>query len=132
MILNLTQHIASADQINAGVIDFPPALRADIAALLTFNDCPTTDDIAERANEIANMAVENARSDDHGAGAASFALSAMIGGAPWLMAPLANALRDQGIVPLFSFSKRNSIDVPQADGSVVKTAIFKHAGWLPA
>jgi len=31
---------------------------------------------------------------------------------------------------IYAFSKRMSVDVPQADGSVIKTVIFKHEGWI--
>ena len=30
----------------------------------------------------------------------------------------------------YAFSERVSVDVPQADGSVIKTSVFKHMGWV--
>jgi hypothetical protein len=140
-IMNLTQHAASADQLAADVFDLAPALRTALAALLTFDSLPSVVDIENRANAIAAIAAANASPDDRADdtspddradNASGFALSAMIGGAPWLMAPLAEALRDQGIEPLFAFSLRESVDVGQSDGSVRKLAMFKHAGWIMA
>ena len=51
--------------------------------------------------------------------------AAMIGGAPFLMSSLVTALRQQGLAPLYAFSKRVSQDGP--DGK--KFSLFKHAGW---
>ena len=48
------------------------------------------------------------------------------------MGPLAAALREQGLEPVFAFTERVSVDEPQTDGSVRKTAVFKHSGWVPA
>ena len=76
------------------------------------------------------------RADDAGAlpegDAGGFALHAMIGGALWLMAPLAAALREQGIEAVFAFSVRETEEQKQADGSVRKVAVFRHAGFVPA
>lgn len=33
-------------------------------------------------------------------------------------------------VLIFAHSERVSIDVPQEDGTVVKTSVFKHIGWI--
>lgn len=35
-----------------------------------------------------------------------------------------------GVPRLYSDTKRDSIDVVQADGSIVKKAVFKHRAWL--
>lgn len=61
-----------------------------------------------------------------------FPEQAMIGGAPWLMEPLAKRLRAHGIIPLFAFSRRESIEQVQQDGSVRKTNVLKHAGFVEA
>lgn len=130
-ILNLTQHTASADQLAAGVIDLGSAARAELSELLTFADCPAAADIAARAERIAALAAYgDARTDDD-TDAVRYD-RAMIGGALWLMRPLADALRAEGIEPLFAFSRRESADQTQPDGSVRKVAVFRHAGWVPA
>lgn len=138
--MNLTQHAATADQIAAGVVDLPAAARADLQSLLTFGELPDVQEILARAEQIAGMAALHAsaedRADDDGAlsvcDAGGFALHAMIGGALWLMAPLAAALREQGIEPVFAFSVRETEEQKQEDGSVRKVAVFRHAGFVPA
>lgn len=138
--MNLTQHAATADQIAAGVFDLPAAVRADLQSMLTFGELPDEQEIRSRAEQIAGMAAMCAsgedRADDDGAlpagDAGGFALHAMIGGALWLMAPLADALREQGIEPVFAFSVRETEEQKQADGSVRKVAVFRHAGFVPA
>lgn len=131
MIVNLTQHAASPDQLAAGVFDLPTEARVAIVALLTFDDCPDADDIATRAHDLAMIAAYgDARTDDD-TDAVRYD-RAMIGGAPWLMRPLADALREHGIDPVFAFSRREAVDQPQPDGSIRKTAVFRHAGWVPA
>lgn len=124
MIINLTQHAATVDQIEAGVVDLPAASRASASDLLTFGDCPDADEIRARAVALATIALAGDLLTRHG--------RAMIGGAPWLMGPLAAALRERGIDPVFAFSRRESIDQVQPDGSVRKIAVFRHDGWVPA
>lgn len=138
--MNMTQHAATADQIAAGVFDLPAAARADLQALLTFGELPDEQEIRARAEQIAGLAALCAsaedRADDDGAlpvgDVGDFALHAMIGGALWLMAPLAAALREQGIEPVFAFSVRETEEQKQPDGSVRKVAVFRHAGFVPA
>ena len=121
MILNLTQHDATPEQVAAGVVD--SAAIADIRRLLTVDLIPSRSEIQARANDLAWIA---ALSRDSGYS------HAMIGGAPWMMRALEDALIDQGIEPVYAFSVRESVDQHQADGSVRKVAVFKHAGFIPA
>lgn len=117
-IINLTQHAASAEQIEAGVVE--PADKRAVSALLTFDSCPNRDEIARRAGELAAMAASGGFP------------AAMIGGAPYLMGPLESALRGAGVTPLYSFSTRESVEQTQPDGSVRKVAVFRHTGWVEA
>lgn len=50
----------------------------------------------------------------------------MVAGEPTLVVHASILARDRGMVVLQTTSERVSIDVPQADGSVQKTSIFKH------
>jgi hypothetical protein len=52
VILNLTQHNASAEQIEAGVVDLPPSYREKLVELLTFNELPSADEVKKRAGAI--------------------------------------------------------------------------------
>lgn len=58
--------------------------------------------------------------------------AAMVGGALYLMPALVRELKAAGIQPYFSYTDRISTDVHNADGSVTKTLVFKHLGWVAA
>jgi hypothetical protein len=115
IILNLTQHVGTPDQ---GVVEPSQDVKGAIVALLTFDTLPSGANIKDRAAALAAIAAE------FGADAA------MIGGAPYLMAPLEEALKAAGIRPLYAFSLRESVEVTQPDGSVRKVATFRHQGFV--
>ena len=130
MILHLTQHPATPDQLAAGVVDLGGDDRAALVRLLTFEALPTRAEIIARADALAALAAAFAASEDREDGTTGFALSAMIGGAPYLMAPLETALRDAGIEPVYAFSVRESEEKTQPDGTIRKVAVFRHAGFV--
>lgn len=130
MILNLTQHPASADQIAVGVVDLAGEELAGLKETLTFGELPDEQEIRDRAEHIAELACMNGLGGDEGDD--PFPAQAMIGGALWLMAPLAEALRVRGIEPMFAFSVRETEEQKQPDGSIRKVAVFRHAGFVPA
>ena len=113
-IKNLTQHSPTADQFdgNGGVT----GVDEDAVELLNFAMPPSVEEINERAVALAALA-------------AGFE-SAMIGGAPYLMGPLVARLKEVGVQPLFSFTERRSVEETQPDGSVRKTSVFAHVGWV--
>ena len=117
-IINLTQHKPTKEQIEAGVFDADEFWRERITKALTFDELPTADEIRRRAKELASIAYTH------------YADAAMIGGAPYLMAPLEEELRKLRITPLYAFSRRVSIEEQQRDGSVVKKQIFRHEGFV--
>ena len=136
-ILNLTQHEPTPEQIAAGVtcgdINDDSQLR-DIALLLTFDTLPTPVEVRHRAERLAEIASKTTTLVDYG-GETVLCVNerfqfAMIGGAPYLMAPLESALRARGITPVYAFSVRESVDQIQPDGSVRKVATFRHAGFV--
>jgi hypothetical protein len=122
MILNLTQHLATHEQIQAGVVDLPEAERGELQSLLTFDELPTATEIVDRTIDIASIACRPGKVFFH----------AMIGGAPYLMAPLERALRSVGICPVYAFSVRESVEQTAPDGSVRKVNVFRHAGFISA
>lgn len=128
-VLNLTQHAASPDQVAAGVLDLPADERDAVAALLTFDLCPDAAEVVDRAADLAEIAALSSAWPGDGAPADG---RVMVGGAPWLMAPLVAALQALYLVPVFAFSRRESVDTVQPDGSVRKSAVFRHAGWVHA
>lgn len=127
MIVNLTQHPASADQIAVGVIDLAGEALARLKTALTFDACPSEQEIINRAQFVAGLVGGDSILTD-----GLRAERAMIGGALWLMAPLAAALRERGIEPVFAFSVRETEEQKQLDGSIRKVAVFRHTGFVPA
>lgn len=109
-IKNLTQHPPSAGQDGVTAVD--PAA----ATLLNFAVLPSSAEICDRAEALATLA-------------AGFD-AAMVGGAPYLMGPLVAALGARGIQPLFAFTERRSVEETLPDGSVRKSSVFHHAGWV--
>jgi len=129
-ILNLTQHVATPEQIEAGVFEPSAEDKKEIQKLLTFEEIKETDPWSrfQRAEKIAKIAIKyfpesyNPEEDDRG--------RAMIGGAPYFMSKLERVLSEFDISPMYAFSKRESVDQPQPDGSVRKVQVFRHAGFV--
>ena len=117
-IVNLTQHAVSDEQKLAGVVE--PAEKERVKTLLTFDDLPTLEMMRERAAELADIA------------AAEKVDAAMIGGAPYFMAPLEVALLWKGVKPLYAFSRRETVEEQLPEGGVRKTAVFRHLGFVEA
>ena len=115
-ILNLTQHSATPDQAAAGVVE--PAEKAAVQALLTLEEMPTAAEIEGRATALARIAAFDRPE------------AAMIGGAPYFMAPLERALKAEGIKVLYAFSRRESAEEPDGSGGVRKTNVFRHTGFI--
>jgi len=126
MIINLTQHSSTPEQ---GVVDLQGQELEALRESLTFRDLPTPEELEARAEYIAELAIHNGlggEDDD------PFPEAAMIGGAPYLMAPLEQALLARGIAPLYAFSRRESVEEKQPDGTTRKTSVFRHVGFVPA
>lgn len=153
-ILNLTQHQATSEQWEAGVFDVADA--AAVKDLLTFDNLPNRAVIETRAAVLSAIAERELvqklaqapldYGDELGKAARLLAVSrmdarplfaihgaaAMIGGAPFLMPALEKALRTKGILPVYAFSQRESVEEIMEDGTVRKTAVFKHRGFVEA
>lgn len=123
MILNLTQHPATPEQLAAGVVDLPPSKRAELSMLLTFDTLPTRQDVDARATQIASLALMYVDGEEP---------AVMIGGAPFLMSALEVAMDHVGITVVYAFSRRESVEEALPDGTVRKNALFRHAGFVPA
>lgn len=117
-IINLTQHQATPEQRAAGVVDFDEPYLSRLRQALTFEDLPDDEEVYQRAVAIAEMAESSGCSH------------AMLGGAPFLMAPLEREVAHRMIEPLYAFSARVSIEEAQPDGSVCKVAVFRHLGFV--
>ena len=115
-ILNLTQHEATEQQVEAGVVE--PANKKAVQALLTFDEIPASEDIHERARALAIIARDSGCS------------TAMIGGAPYLMGALEKHLHWRFVQAVYAFSVRESVEQVAEDGSVTKTNVFRHVGFV--
>jgi len=120
MILNLTQHPATPEQKQAGVVDLDEPLASELRYMLTFYRIPSKHEVVARANGIAEMAYAYEPRPKY----------AMIGGAPFLMAPLEKALLARGISPVYAFSRRETREHRLEDGTVEKVTIFRHIGFV--
>ena len=118
-MLNLTQHVATTEQIQAGVVEPTPEVKAEIQKLLTFNSLEETQEVKERAYKLALIA------KNHGAS------HVMIGGAPFFMPALESMLALGDISAHYAFSQREVVETTLPGGSVEKKAIFKHVGFVP-
>jgi hypothetical protein len=116
-ILNLTQHKATVDQIDAGVVDLTGSAAEYIKTVLTFESIPSSGELSNRAHELARTAYDLGYT------------RAMIGGAPFFMSMLEKKLKDKGILPLYAFSTRVSAEIT-LDGVTTKTSSFKHVGFV--
>lgn len=117
-ICNLTQHLPTPEQTEVGVYNLPDEDWGLVKKLMTFNSLEEARNHAEAAEKIADIASKNG------------CKKAMIGGAPYLMPRLENALLSRGIDPLYAFSKRVVQEQKMPDGSVVKKSIFKFEGFV--
>ena len=122
VIVNLTQHLATPEQIAQGVVDLDPEDRAECARLLTFDELPTAEDLWVKADQLVEL-VKSSPASEPGC-------QVMIGGAPFFMATLSRALMEGGFTPVYAFSRRESVEQVQADGSVRKVAVFRHMGFV--
>ena len=125
MILNFTQHDASESQLQAGVVELVAFDKREVRKLLTVDELPSRVEIFNRAKKLAIYAKGFLPKLRIGQGDA-----VMIGGASWFMEPLVIAMITERIRPVFSFSKRESVDILQDDGTSRKVAIFKHLGFI--
>jgi len=113
--INLTQHPARPEQgcqhrsdIQSGVIKHA----------LTFTQLPTHQEIVARVNRLVAIA-RDCNADE-----------AMLGGAPYLITLLDPALREVGIIPVYAFSLRESVEEVDRAGDTVKRTIFRHIGFV--
>lgn len=115
MIINLTQNLATAEQIKAGVQE--PSAKKELERLLTFESMPDMGEIVARANAIADIA--------HKEGADA----ALIDGVAFLMHPLHMALEKKGIEPLYAFYDCRLVK-KVVGKAVMKNNVREHVGFI--
>ncbi len=116
-ILNATQHIPTAEQFAAGVIEPCSEVKERIVVLLTFNKIPSQTEVLDRARALAALVKEQGYN------------AAMIGGVAYLMPPFERELRRVGVIPLHAFTERRAVEKHTPEG-VVKTNVFVHVGFF--
>ena len=119
-ILNLTQHSPTVEQIKAGVVEPSPATKLAIKQFMTFSELPTADVIKARAKTLAEIAWN----------ITEFNQKVMIGGAPYLMAPLEEEIMKRHRIPVYAFSRRVVQEFHRSDGTVEKKMVFKFEGFV--
>lgn len=132
MILNLTQHPSTPEQ-EAQLVVEPRRCKDEIKNLLTFDEIPTNQEIESRAKELARIAASEAAMYAGDSETEVWITRVMIGGAPYFMGALEKAILecpDWGFRPVYAFSKRESEDIPQPDGSIKKVLVFRHTGFV--
>lgn len=117
-IINLTQHAATEDQLVAGVVDLQGDLKAALVAAITFPPVYTHEELVHRAKRVVGI-VKDAQIDSS---------HVMIGGMPSFMPVLQNVLQAAGYRVGYACTDRVSVDVPDGNGGVRKTSVFKHVG----
>ena len=125
-IINLTQHELTPEQREFIDIECHTD-RQKVKNLLTFTKLPTKEEIYYRALDLAAIVENIVDQDEH-----VDLFLVLIGGAPYLMKPLIEELKKIGVTPVFSYTDRVSVETMQPDGSVVKTQVFKHLGYVEA
>jgi hypothetical protein len=83
--------------VAAGVVDLTGNAADDVRTLLTFDGIPSSDEIAARAEQLAEIAARYDLADTDDGIDEEFATAAMIGGELWLMAPLEREFRARGV-----------------------------------
>ena len=122
MILNLTQHNATKDQQDAGIIDMPVEFQVALKGLLTFPTQYTRADLEYRALQIHELV------RDFCGTSKEVLEGVMIGGMPSFMPVLESVLISKGINKVgYACTERKSVD-KEVDGKIIKTAVFVHAG----
>ena len=101
VIVNLTQHLATPEQIAQGVVELDPEDRAECARLLTFDSLPMAEDLWIAADQLVELVKCSPISEP--------GCWVMIGGAPFFMESLATLLRRGGYCPVYAFSRRESV-----------------------
>lgn len=121
-IINATRHNPTPGQTDAGVVQPANATHEEMIELMTFDQPPTAEEIVQRAEALADLALSVAREEN--------ATRVMIGGAPFFMAAAAAALEKNGLHVVYAFTQREAIETVGDDGEVIKKTVFRHAGFV--
>ena len=121
-MLNITQHTATKEQVEDGVIDPAQEVKVQIQKLITFDQSvmKEPEQLWNRAKALVGLVKRTYPEINR----------VMVGGALYFMPALVKELKEQGFEVFFSYTDRVSSEVHNADGSVTKTLVFKHLGFV--
>jgi hypothetical protein len=153
-IINLTQHAPTNDQIVAGVVDIDADRRTKLVHFLTICGetltapsplreelldsrassifCLLTPELAEGARRVAKKVLEAKSDMDAWNATKEDTITVMVGGAPYLVDRLTKLFRSHGCRCVYALSERVSKEETMPDGSVKKTQVFAHIGFIDA
>ena len=124
-VLNFTQHTLTKEQIESLVREGFNLENVEIEApeylknCLTFTECPSREELINRAGALADYAQNQCEATD-----------VIVGGAPYFMGALETALIERGIKPRYAFTERVVEETVNPDGTTTKTSVFRHSGWV--
>ena len=120
MILNLTQHAATPDQIDAGVMEPVPKDKKRIISLLTFESLPSREEVIKVAKALCQIIQKY-----------SDVTAVMIDGPGYLLTCLDPMIQLSGIPALYAFSIREyRWNLNPKNGVVKEVVYFRHAGFV--
>lgn len=149
MIINLTQHNATAEQKMQGLEDVgdrellqklltvdSEVLEGSEDALRYIINCKVdslvsafvTKELMSNAEFICNSGAY--RMNAYDLVREAFAIQILVGGMPTLVDALVKRLKALGCVPVYALSARVSEEVVQSDGTVTKNSRFKHIKFI--
>ena len=123
-MLNLTQHALTAEQWRDGAVEPEADVKEEIQKLITFDRSVIEhpEQIWNRAKALVSLIKREY----------PLVNQAVVGRALYFMPALVRELKEAGIQPFFSYTDRVSQETHNPDGSVTKTLVFKHLGWVEA
>lgn len=148
-IINATQHQATEDQRQEGVEQFGTHGSWDLEDLkqvLTVVGLPTADVLDEKVDLLVKMLEDeysqantwcthtyvNYNDVEDIPYITTITKSVMLGGYFPLVIKLTETLKSKGWKVVFSHTERQSVESVNDAGEVVKTAVFKHVGFVEA
>ena len=120
-IFNLTQHESTPDQLTAGVQRRSDEDALLVRSLMTFEAAPTKGEMRKRAVLLAELVLKRLDEEPR---------MALIGGASYFIISLERALKERGVIPVHAFSRREMREEAMPDGSVKKSGVFRHLGFV--
>lgn len=119
-IVNCTRHDATDAQYEAGVVESTENTHEKLVEIMTFEEPPDPGEVEERAERFADVVERTCKPETR---------TAMIGGAPFFMGAVEDALVARDIEPVYAFTQRDVEEV-ETDEGVEKRTVFKHQGFV--